>query len=145
MDKRKTNKISANKLIIIAGVIVIIFSVISSVVLISSSSPKQSQYPSLDSSALSELAWSEDNLDKFLADENRVSTSIDAMNYNIDLYLGLANGTSGVDWDVSYSENDPYIVGIKEYVSSLENGRITNADELMRAFRVLQMDPPIMP
>lgn len=145
MDNSKKKKNFANKPIIIIGLTVIIFFVVSTIILANALSTQQSPQPTIDATALRELVWNEDNINKFLADKNRVSAFIDAMNSNIDLYLGLADGTSDVDWDVSYSENDPYIVGIREYVATLENGYITNADELMAALKVLQIDPPVMP
>ena len=94
--------------------------------------------------SLYDFFWSNLHLSKFLASEE-LNAYIDAQNNNIDLYLGAASGKwkdSG-DWraNLDYSENDPYIVGIKNFVATLPNGRVTTADELFVGFRVLQLEP----
>jgi len=74
---------------------------------------------------IDELLWSEPHLNKFLADEEVVAAYIDSQNNNIDELISSRSSSSS----------------LREFVATLDNGHITNADELLAALRILRIPP----
>ena len=80
----------------------------------------------IDGISAEDIMQSELNVSKFLADTERVGGMIDWVNDNID----------------SHSKNYP---DFRNFVATLEHGRVINADELIEALRIIQIYPPLMP